>query len=115
NIIGLNRTGEDTLTHGYRSIKILSGSRGNTIGPGNVISGNKQNGIYINGTGTDSTTIIGNYIGTDASGTKRIGFQSIGIYITMKSRDNVIGGSTAEERNVTWKWQRYLGVGRSTA
>ncbi|MEJ2627999.1 MAG: hypothetical protein P8078_05550, partial [bacterium] len=100
NIIGLNRTGEDTLTNGFYGIQIRTGGKGNIIGPGNIISGNNSNGILIAGSDCDSTTIIGNYIGTDISGTRRIGFQHYGISIQDKSQHNIIGGNIPEERNV---------------
>ncbi len=109
NIIGLNRTGEDTLTNGSHGIEIKSSSKGNTIGPGNVISGNNNFGISISGSGTDSTRIIGNFIGTNADGTRRIGFQRDGIYISNKSRYNTIGGSESGERNII-SGNEYSGV-----
>lgn len=109
NIIGLNRTGQDTITNGFHGIEIQSSSKHNKIGPGNVISGNNSSGINIYGTGSDSTLIMGNYIGTDASGTKRVGSQRYGISIMNKSRYNTIGGSEIEERNVI-SGNSYTGV-----
>lgn len=74
----------------------------NTIGgsaPGerNIISGNVGVGIEIDGV---SNVVVGNYIGTDPTGTESVPNHAEGIWIAPGARDNVIGGSTAEERNV---------------
>ncbi|MFO7889579.1 MAG: right-handed parallel beta-helix repeat-containing protein [bacterium] len=100
NIIGLNRTGEDTLSNKICGIEMSHGCMSNTIGPGNVISGNKSCGISISSSGSDSTIIVGNYIGTDVSGTVRMNSQRMGIYIFNKVQHTMIGGSNAGERNV---------------
>ena len=44
-------------------------------------------------------TVVGNYIGTNAAGTAQLGNDRQGIYINGSS-GNVIGGTTAAERNV---------------
>lgn len=54
-------------------------------------------GIFLSGGGHD--LIAGNYIGTDLSGTNALGNGADGLYIG-GSRFNVIGGTTAADRNV---------------
>jgi titin len=58
----------------------LNGTPGNLIGgtnsgARNLISGNGQAGVYING-GSDGNRIEGNYIGTDAAGSSAWGTRS---------------------------------------
>jgi titin len=86
---------------GY-GVYIQNGAAANTIGgtaavERNVISGN-GGGIAINGS-TD-TTVEGNYIGTDSTGTVARGNSGWGIYIWNSATGNEIGGDTAGERNV---------------
>lgn len=56
----------------------------------NVISGNGGNGIGIYG--SDDNHIAMNYIGTDASGTARVGNGGNGILVTNGAARNLIGG-----------------------
>jgi hypothetical protein len=72
---------------------------GNTDGERNVISGNDGNGVVIF-FGSDSNTVSGNYIGTDASGTADLGNTDNGVEISVDARNNIVGGDTASERNV---------------
>jgi CSLREA domain-containing protein len=86
---------------------LISGSSGNTIGgltpsARNVISGNDGFGIEDNGGSQE--VIEGNFIGTDVTGTRRIGNSQrfifgIGVYLTGSSFD-VIGGTQPSGRNV---------------
>ncbi len=76
NIVGLDPTG--TLATGFgnsmQGVFVGGGASGNTIGgvtaaDRNIISGNTSNGVVIRDVGTDNNTILGNYIGTDITGT----------------------------------------------
>jgi hypothetical protein len=71
---------------------------GTTAGERNVISGNVIWGLLMNeSSGND---ILGNHIGTDSSGISPLPNTVYGIYLTNKSNNNNIGGSTAGHRNV---------------
>lgn len=63
----------------------------------NVISGNTHVGITVEG---DSNVIVGNYIGTDASGSVSVPNGMEGVWIAPGAENNVVGGSTLSERNV---------------
>ncbi len=63
---------------------------------GLVIGGFSYAGIYIGGFGN---TIAGNYVGTDAGGTVAHG-NGTGVEIDNGGSDNIIGGTTAADRNV---------------
>src|SRR5438105_2168429 len=95
NYIGISATGG---AFNYSSTSVVGinifSSTGNTIGgltsaARNVISGHSI-GISLNS--TPSTTVQGNFIGTDAAGTARLGNASIGINV-QGSNNTVIGGT----------------------
>jgi CSLREA domain-containing protein len=65
-------------------------------GEGNLISGNFNYGIYLNG--SSNNIIQGNLIGTDMSGTAALG-NFDGVFLGA-SNFNIIGGTTAGARNV---------------
>jgi len=69
---------------------------GSPTGSGNVISGNSNSGIFLNGS-TSGTQIQGNLIGTDITGSNRLGNQD-GIFVA--SPNNWIGGTSVSTRNV---------------
>lgn len=98
------QTGDDNIIEG----NIITGcdtgvvvvSRRNTVGgtaPGarNVISGNRD-GILIT---SSENRVLGNFIGTDASGTRPQPNSSIGIYVVEFSSDNLVGGTAVGARN----------------
>ena len=69
NVIGLDAAA-NLLPNGNDGVLITDGSTGNTIGEtgaslDNVISGNKANGVEINGAGTSDNTVQNNFIGVD--------------------------------------------------
>jgi parallel beta-helix repeat protein len=97
--IGLNLAGA-AAGNGGNGVLVWGESNGNCIGqnpldaPGavaNVISGNRLNGIELDG--SSSNTIVDNRIGTNAAGTSAIANRGDGIYITHGSRGNEIGGT----------------------
>ena len=65
------------------------------VGQGNIISGNKQDGVEITGSPAtlNGTLISGNYIGTDPSGTHAVGNGADGVLL-LGSSANTIGGAT---------------------
>ncbi|MDT7713905.1 MAG: hypothetical protein QOG46_2830, partial [Pseudonocardiales bacterium] len=75
------------------------GSPGNTIGPGNVISGNGT-GINLRGPDGNGNAVRGNRIGTDPSGTNAIPNLAFGVRVSGNAQNNVIGGPGADDRNV---------------
>lgn len=85
-------------------IRIENGASSTRIGQSgnvtpNTISGNTGDGISIVGNLTRGTTIRGNRIGTDTTGSTGIGNSGSGIFI-QDARRSTIGGAAAGESNV---------------
>jgi hypothetical protein len=80
---------------------------GTSAGARNVISGNTQNGIVVNGNGAKSNVILGNYIGTNAAGTAKLGNANYGVEISQPN--NTVGGASSAARNVI-SGNKYSGV-----
>jgi hypothetical protein len=64
---------------------------------GNVVSGNGTGISIVNS--TTPVTVQGNFVGLNAAGTAAVPNVN-GVLLTNNSHDNIIGGTTAEERNV---------------
>ncbi len=100
NTIGLNAAGSAAIPNGRGvMIETANGSvvGGTTAAARNVISGNLASGVdLLNGAAGNS--LLGNYIGTDASGLIAIG-NEVGVNLSAAGV-NAIGGGLAGERNV---------------
>ncbi len=89
NIVGLNASGNTAIGNMGHGILITSSGAGTVIGGAsslqrNIISGNANDGIYMDGGGAQtmrSVTIRGNYIGTDSTGESDLGNTRHGIYL----------------------------------
>jgi hypothetical protein len=104
NTIGLD-VGANDRGNGENGVYIYSGAQNNTIGGDtdgerNVISGNSQSGVRLEGSDTTGNTVSGNTIGLAADGTTERGNSYSGVYIYLGAQNNTIGGSTAGEGNV---------------
>ena len=90
NYIGTNATGTAAVPNVFDGVNLRDGATGNTIGGGNVISGNR-NGIFIETNATNH--VISNFIGTNAAGTGALPNTFAGIFVT--SGGNRIGLTAA--------------------
>ncbi len=75
---------------------VVDGAPYSNVITGNLISGNLQQGIAIHITGTDSTRVTNNLIGTNVTGTQPLGNGADGIRIAEGPKYSVIGGSPQE-------------------
>lgn len=102
NYIGTNVNGNGALANSLDGIDILAANTntvgGTLVGSRNVISGNKDFGVFISGGA--SNTVLGNYIGLDASGSADVGNGSDGVHLVGGASSNKIGGTTVAARNV---------------
>jgi parallel beta-helix repeat protein len=103
NFIGTNLSGNASLGTQSQGVMIGYGASQNVIGgsrtsyvcegPCNLISGNVEIGVVLRETGTSENTILGNFIGTDASGTSAVVNGVSGVMIAFGASQNVVGGS----------------------
>ena len=105
NLIGTDATGMLDFGNADIGISVLGAANvligGNTPGARNIVAGNGFAGITIEGTGSTGTTVLGNYIGTNAAGTAAIGndsgilvgFGAVGTIIGSGSDGNVVSGN----------------------
>jgi parallel beta-helix repeat protein len=98
NYIGVTASGETALGNTFSGLGLFGNDASNSIGPGNVLSGNIGDpagyGIEMGGATTANNFIFGNFIGTDAKGTNGLGIQPSGIGIFDGANGNVIGNAT---------------------
>jgi len=104
NYIGLDATGANAVGNIGSGVLITNAANtfvGNaTSGGGNVISGNADSGVILRLAVTSGNQVLGNFIGTDATGTTAIGNGiNYGVLID-RAPSNQIGGATAGARNV---------------
>lgn len=103
NYIGVDVTGRVALKNRYGVVlnheaqhNIIGGTE---PGEGNVISGNQSAAILIRNSGTDANLIVGNFIGTDSSGSEPLG-NGNGIWILDGPQGNSIGGTGEGDGNI---------------
>ncbi|MDJ0739527.1 MAG: DUF4347 domain-containing protein, partial [Gammaproteobacteria bacterium] len=102
NYIGTSADGSADLGNARHGVVIYDGVQGTQVS-GNVISGNGQYGVLIDGnsgSGTENNTLTGNYIGTDFTGTVAIGNDAGGVYLFNGANGNVIGGTGVGDGNL---------------
>jgi titin len=104
NYIGTDATGKKAVANVLAGVLVQGCSNvigGATAGSGNVISGNRQQGIFLAGINGHvmGNIIQGNLIGLDATGTNSLGNANAGIGIS-GAANNQIGGTSAAARNV---------------
>ncbi len=103
NKIGTDVSGSATLPNLY-GITIGSGAANTVVGgalggAGNLISGNANIGLWVDGETTSGTQVLGNQIGTDISGTSALPNYE-GIIISTGSTGNQIGGTAPGAGNL---------------
>ena len=102
NYIGIDSTGNDALGNGGAGVAIFDGATGNTIGgttagSGNVISANAGDGV--DDIDANSNVIVGNWIGTNATGTAALANSGDGVFVSGSS-SVIIGGTAAGAGNL---------------
>jgi parallel beta-helix repeat protein len=105
NFIGTDAAGLTALGNAWDGVGIWGEAKYNRVGgtmPGerNVISGNGKAGVFIGGVGTMHNTVIGNFIGTDATGRVTLGNAGAGVMVCCEAKYTRIGGTLTSERNI---------------
>ena len=105
NFIGTDISGTTTagFGNGQNGIEISGGGGGNvvgglTVGDRNVISGNTESGVELDT--SNNNTVLGNFIGTDLTGTIDLGNTLNGVVVWDTADGNIIGGTVAAARNI---------------
>lgn len=103
NYVGLNRTGDGAVKN-YDGISIEGTSKYNMIGgytaaERNYVSGNDAYGIPVFGTGCNYNVIVGNYVGTDITGTDSIP-NTYGVLFDDGASYNRLGGKMSGAGNL---------------
>ena len=100
NLIGTDASGTGSIGDGIFAVEIDAPNNtigGVTTGAGNVISGNRNVGLFIDGVNALNNLVQGNFIGTDATGTVALGNSSEGVWID--GSGNTVGGTAAGAGN----------------
>jgi len=101
NFIGTDATGTQGLgvsTFGIYCFEAQANLLGGTtLGAGNVISSNIHGLFLVSGS---NNAIQGNFIGTDATGTRGLGNEQYGIYVNVDSPGNLFGGTVPGAGNL---------------
>lgn len=105
NLIGTDAAARKALGNVNNGIVIDRGATNNTIGgttagARNVIAGNGRDGIRISDSGTSGSLVVGNFLGTNGSGTAAIGNGASGVQIAAGASNNTIGGTSVAARNI---------------
>jgi titin len=102
NFIGTDATGTRAIANSKNGVQINGAPRstvgGTRAGARNILSGNTNDGVLIISAGSQQNAVLGNYIGTDVSGTKRLGNGWYGVEISQPN--NVVGGASQGAGNV---------------
>ena len=103
NAIGTDFSGTAKIGNARHGVYVDGGASGNTIGgpspeARNLISGNNEHGVMLEGNGGVGNIVQGNYIGTNVTGTDSLSNTMAGIQIN--DANNLIGGPTPGAGNL---------------
>jgi hypothetical protein len=105
NFIGVNIGAAYAIPNGFSGIGVFNGATDTQVGgltptERNLISGNGQFGVAINGADSRGMVIQNNLIGTDWAGKVAIPNGFGGVVVEMGARDVLVGGDVLEARNI---------------
>ena len=101
NLIGTNAAGTAAIPNGT-GILINAGNNtigGSSSGQGNVISGNSDEGVVVDSASAAGCRILGNLVGTDATGALALGNGHVGVVVS-NTTGVFVGGALAGDGNV---------------
>lgn len=107
NHVGTNSAASGPVPNGGHGIVMAGACDGQQCVPasgnkvsGNVVSGNLLDGIHVEGTGnSQSNTITGNLVGTDASGTLPVANHGSGVFLGFSALNDLVGGTSLGSGN----------------
>jgi titin len=103
NLVGTDRTGMRAVRN-YDGITIEGTSNGNVVGGSqpeerNIVSGNVAYGVDLFGWGVTNNRVMGNFIGTDVTGTRAVP-NTYGVLFDDRSHHNLVGGAGPNDWNL---------------
>src|SRR6185295_6986653 len=102
NFIGTNAAGTSSLANASGGIFVAGANNvigGTTPAARNVISGNGSSAVTLNGNISHDNAVLGNFIGTDATGTNPLANNGTGVGVFSGAFNNTIGGLVAGAGN----------------
>lgn len=97
NFIGLDVTGTTNRANTANGAYLFNAPSntigGVTVAARNLLSGNGDSGVRLDGVNARGNLVIGNFVGTDESGELARGNSDEGVTILNNARDNLIGGT----------------------
>ena len=102
NFIGTNAAGTSALGNASGGVFVAGANNvigGTTAGARNIISGNGSSAVTLNGNISHDNTVLGNFIGTDASGAGALANNGTGVGVFSGAFNNTIGGLVAGAGN----------------
>lgn len=102
NFVGTNTTGTAALGNASGGVSVAGANNvigGTTAAARNVISGNGSSGVSLNANISHDNIVLGNFIGTDATGTNPIANNGPGVGFFGGALNNTIGGLVAGAGN----------------
>ena len=98
NRIGTDAAGNAALANSADGV-FIEGAPNNTVGGGNVVSGNGEANVQIFGADAVGNLVVGSLIGTDATGVRRLGATAVGVFIN-DAPTNTVGGAAPGAGNL---------------
>jgi len=99
NYIGVNALGSAAIANLDAGVMndgvVISSAPYNTIGPDNLISGHRRDGVRIEGGTAMYNVIKGNTIGADAAGLARVTNRRFGVWLQGEAHHNTIGTASS--------------------
>jgi hypothetical protein len=103
NYVGTNASGTAAIPNGSTGIDVSGADNvigGNTPAARNVISGNAREGVRLVSATATGNYLLGNFIGTDATGTLDLGNHFAGVFLQGASANHVGADATLGEGNL---------------
>jgi hypothetical protein len=105
NFIGTNADGTAAIPNGNIGVNLALGAQYNVIGGDdnscrNLVSGNANYGVHLAGESVTDNVVIGNFIGTDVTGTYALGNTVHGVALGDRAQHNRVGGDNPGEGNL---------------
>jgi hypothetical protein len=119
NLIGTNSLGTAALGNGFYGVIISGGAQHNTVGEGNLISGNTLDGVILTNPGTTGNDVANNLIGLNSSGTGAVPNGTNGVTIDQGAFSNgvyanVISGNTDDGIHISGAGTEDNGIQRNS-